>query len=547
MHLSRTWLSCWTCLLIGYSVFLAAAAASDEPSLSDNIFEQMSADEVRQAADRILREMNRQITQQVKPAHNKLVQEVIGRIQAEDPSHRDDYWQVCEIQTRVRAMAVLREHVESTPGVPPTTDQWIPVRAGRMRNLSEAEIKADLLTVIDEQEAAVREQLDELIASVPLQSDLTAAMVKLGTVRGNASVLDANHTLLETLIRKDDISELQRALWLMGGARILETAYVPERLLEEGMAAVPAPAPATAPCAPDASTVTVTPSSIQPAARVPAMVPIRGGTFTMGPSVRQPAGSQKPEGPVRVTVDSFWLGKYEITAAEYCRFLNAVTLSVREEDKAHRYVVEPTSGRALIRLWDRCTIEWAAGHFQPKPNCARRPANSVSWYGAVEYCRWLSRTTGKTYRLPTEAEWEYAARGKEGRLYPWGGSEVRTDYANIPGHWQGSIEKTIAKVGTWPKDHAPEGLYDLVGGVREWCSDWMGDLSAYDGKRNPQGPSTGQYKALRGGGFINPDFWDALKLTYRGSGTPTSTLLPTYGFRVARSADGSASQPQKSE
>jgi formylglycine-generating enzyme required for sulfatase activity len=191
----------------------------------------------------------------------------------------------------------------------------------------------------------------------------------------------------------------------------------------------------------------------------------------------------------------------------------------------------------LVRLWERCTIEKFGDGFRPVPGCRVRPANCVSWYGAVAYCRWLSGVTGEMHRLPTEAEWEYAARGPEGRLFPWGGTELQTSYANVPGHWMVTVQRTLRKVGDSPKDCTPNGIYDLVGNVREWCSDWYGNPPIYGGT-NPQGLSFGYWKTLRGHGYQNSDGWKALHLTdlpgLRGTCLHVALLWVTSGQGLSR-------------
>jgi formylglycine-generating enzyme required for sulfatase activity len=156
------------------------------------------------------------------------------------------------------------------------------------------------------------------------------------------------------------------------------------------------------------------------------------------------------------------------------------------------------------------------------------PVVALSWHEAVEYCDWLRRTTGKSYRLPTEAEWERAARGgAEGLLYPWGDAppEMVPDYAK---RWKSGPEP----VGLY----APNGygIYNLGDNVHEWCADWYD--AGYYGRapeRNPRGPTEGSRRASRGGSWRHQ-----IKVTRTAarSSIPPEFKYADYGFRVARSA-----------
>jgi len=154
-----------------------------------------------------------------------------------------------------------------------------------------------------------------------------------------------------------------------------------------------------------------------------------------------------------------------------------------------------------------------------------QPVVAVSWFDAVAYCRWLCRANGRQYRLPTEAEWERAARGGvEGETYPWGNCapEAIPDYAS---RWKSGPEA----VGLF----APNayGLYNLGDNVHEWCADWY-DAAYYavSPERNPQGPSSGNRRASRGGSWRHQ-----IKVTRTAarSSIPPELKYGDYGFRVA--------------
>ena len=202
------------------------------------------------------------------------------------------------------------------------------------------------------------------------------------------------------------------------------------------------------------------------------------------------------EKPVhRVWVDSFELAAYQVTNADYQRFLEATGAS-------------------------------AAPYFgDPNFNDPRMPVVAVSWHEAMAYCEWLSGVSGKGFRLPTEAEWECAARGGvEGSLYPWGDSppESLPDYSN---RWKSGPEP----VGLYPPN--AYGLYNLGDNVHEWCSDWY-DANYYrsSSERNPQGPADGSRRASRGGSWRHH-----IKVSRNAarSSIPPEFQYADYGFRVA--------------
>ena len=223
-----------------------------------------------------------------------------------------------------------------------------------------------------------------------------------------------------------------------------------------------------------------------------ALVPIPEGWFLMGSEI-----GQDNEHPVhRVWVDAFDLAACQVTNADFDRF------------------VEASGGRETPFRRD------------PSFHDPRQPVVGVSWFEAVKYCEWLSRVTGDDYRLPTEAEWERAARGGvEGGTYPWGDVLPNSlpDYEN---RWKNGPEP-VAR-------HAPHGfgLYDIGENVHEWCSDWyQADYYTFSPERNPRGPEGGQRRASRGGSWRHH-----IKVTRCAarSSIPPQFQYADYGFRVAR-------------
>ena len=208
------------------------------------------------------------------------------------------------------------------------------------------------------------------------------------------------------------------------------------------------------------------------------------------------------------------IGKYEVTFAEYDAYCQATG-----------------NGQPADRNWGR----------------GNRPTINVSWYDAVAYCNWRSQKEGLTaayaingtnvtyntgangYRLPTEAEWEYAARGgNKSRGYTYSGSN---DGGEVAWCTSNSGNTTQPVGGKKPNEL---GLYDMSGNVWEWCWDWYGDkYYSQSGRENPTGPSSGRSRVLRGGGWYG--YVGGLRCAYRYSLIPAGTLNGS-GFRLARTS-----------
>ncbi len=229
------------------------------------------------------------------------------------------------------------------------------------------------------------------------------------------------------------------------------------------------------------------------------MVFVKGGTFTMG----SPSGETNRESDEvqhTVTVSNFYMGKTEVTFAQYDAFCDATGRS------------KPSDAG-----WGRGT----------------RPVLNVSWNDATAFCEWLSNKTGKTYRLPTEAEWEYACRA--GTTTPFNtGNCLSSSQANYDGNYPlGSCSKGEYMQKTLPVgSFSPNayGLYDMHGNVWEWCSDWYGEYSS-GSQTNPKGPSSGSFRVYRGGSWRNDA--QRCRSANRSSDGPGSTNRG-LGFRVVR-------------
>ena len=264
------------------------------------------------------------------------------------------------------------------------------------------------------------------------------------------------------------------------------------------------------------------------------MVLVPAGEFTMGTS----AGSNglPDEHPARlVYLSAFWIDRYEVTNAAYETFVQATDY------------VAPANANPVSTLWERN---------RPLPGIEQHPVVNVSWLDAVAFCRWAGK------RLPTEAEWEKAARGTTGRLYPWG-NEWDFEKANSASYWakrtvefsnsvdweafwikgEGAVisrEKGVKgeiltlPVGSFPAGVGPYGALDLAGNAAEWVQDWYNpNYYPTAPLSDPQGPDRGAIKAMRGGSWLKPAI--SLRTTDRDWGTMASRPSGT-GFRCARDA-----------
>ena len=233
------------------------------------------------------------------------------------------------------------------------------------------------------------------------------------------------------------------------------------------------------------------------------MIKVEGGTFTMGATEEQGGDTSDSAKPThQVTLSSYYIGETEVTQ----------------------------------ELWE-AVMGSNPSHFKS----ARKPVETVSWDDCQTFITKLNSLTGKIFRLPTEAEWEFAARGGNNSLgYKYAGSNIIDDvawyYDNSRNVGEDSPDYGTHTIGNKAANEL--GLYDMSGNVWEWCQDWYGDYSAIS-ERNPKGPSSGSYRVERGGSWGNDE--RLCRISSRSYDTPNETL--TYyssgprndkGFRLAR-------------
>lgn len=231
------------------------------------------------------------------------------------------------------------------------------------------------------------------------------------------------------------------------------------------------------------------------------MITIPAGEFLMG----SPEGiGRQDERPQRsVYLDKFAIDQIEVTNERYMTFVKAT---------GHRTPPNPYGTGPLVSV----------------TGIEHLPVVQTTWYDAKAYCTWAKK------RLPTEAEWEKAARGTDGRLYPWGNEPPTAKRANFDREWED--EKTLHPVGSMSDGDSPYGVKDMAGNAREWVSDWY-DADYYQDapKSNPPGPDKkGVVRSIRGGSWHSPA--SDITTTARGRG---GFALQTHGtgFRCARSLD----------
>ncbi len=244
------------------------------------------------------------------------------------------------------------------------------------------------------------------------------------------------------------------------------------------------------------------------------MVLVEGGSYPIG----SPDGPASARPSHRVTLEPFLVDVYEVTNAQFAAFLNTLEVTAKRDVRSGELRPDDVEGPDANRLWggssgnDRAFVEMddtdarigiVDGRFTPEPGFADHPVSESTWQGAVTFCVWRGA------RLPTEAEWEAAARGKQGRTYPWGEAPPTPEYAVFE-RGRGETDP----VGSHPKGATPEGVFDLAGNEAEWTSSLFEPYpyNAEDGREDPNAPGE---RVTRGGDHVFDVAHDQLISTFR--------------------------------
>lgn len=237
------------------------------------------------------------------------------------------------------------------------------------------------------------------------------------------------------------------------------------------------------------------------------------------------ADAEEDERPVhRVYVSEFFIGRFPVTNDEYARFVHAT---------GHR--VPAVGSLPLITLGGSESLfrdtaaPYAWTNDQPPAGHGSHPVVLTRYDDAMAYCHWLSETISRPVRLPSEAEWEKAARaGTDGLRYPWG-NDIDASRANFLMDPATRPQRGTRPTGTYPPN--AYGLYDVCGNVWEWVTDWYSaDYYGQGDMRDPQGPPAGNQRIVRGGSWVNDDV-TMLRCAYRHK-VPPDTYAYSIGFRI---------------
>ena len=228
------------------------------------------------------------------------------------------------------------------------------------------------------------------------------------------------------------------------------------------------------------------------------MILVPAATFIMGSA----EGEEDELPPHPIYLGDFYMDKYEVTVLHYSLFLKA-------------------RHRQTPRFWSQIDLS----------RDGDKPIVGINWYDAEAYCQWVGK------RLPTEAEWEKAARGTDGRIYPWGNEPPRSELANFNKEFSRTFYRDrIEPVGSHKTGLSPYGIFDMAGNVWEWVGDWYKkDYYKESPSRNPQGPATGNMKVLRGGSWN--DGPTRVRSAYRNWGNPMIGSSTSLGSRCALDAN----------
>jgi formylglycine-generating enzyme required for sulfatase activity len=235
---------------------------------------------------------------------------------------------------------------------------------------------------------------------------------------------------------------------------------------------------------------------------------------------RTPCSGNSWENPYReITLDAFYIDKYEVTAGDYAACVTAGNCT------------EPSTTSTYCSGTYATYNNWDGTNNAPKSGREDHPVNCVDWSQASDYCAWIGKS------LPTEAQWEKAARGTDGRKYPWGNDEPTADHAVYNLYPSGStapVGSKEADASTSIDGASPYGAMDMAGNVFEWTRDWYSDTYYYSANSpatNPENTTASAYRPLRGGSWLDSTL--TLRSSHRFFFYP-SNPFNSLGFRCAQ-------------
>lgn len=287
------------------------------------------------------------------------------------------------------------------------------------------------------------------------------------------------------------------------------------------------------------------------AALISQMVTVEGGTFNMGTTLGEVSAAVRvceeldgtclveygndsiPQRPT--TIDSFQIERTEVSFEQYIAFLNYLKRIGKDHLNGCGTEVAPQRcADTRVEAPQVSSILYDSANYTPVLAAQNElPAVNVTWYGADAYCRTIGR------RLPTEAEWERAARGIDNRIYPWG-NDWNPDFANTSRSTNTTNQPL--PVGSYQNVQSPYGTLNMAGNVAEWVSDWYNERYYQDpsSTTNPRGPAAGLDKVIRGGSYVNQPFF--ARTVHRLSAAPSLSIndAVVVGFRCAADIDANA-------
>jgi formylglycine-generating enzyme required for sulfatase activity len=254
------------------------------------------------------------------------------------------------------------------------------------------------------------------------------------------------------------------------------------------------------------------------------MVLIPAGTFIMGAAENDfiSAPDERPRHEVRLS--QFYMDKYEVNVEQYAAFLNRLGSYERACESVDCAWPKELAGYTSYLV--RQDLGDGTVQYFPTTGFANYPINHVSWHGAKIYCESVGA------RLPTEAEWEYAARGTDDRIYPWG--NIQPEPGGDRAIFQSESYDDLMPVDALPNGASPFGIFGMAGSLWEWTADWYRETwYAESNISNPTGPEMGFARVIRGGAWPFNNQSDRIRATNRSSLTP-DFISSAVGFRCVR-------------